>query len=112
MHIGAYDQDVKIPELKGHSMKEVKAAVREYYQDNPMPGLRAMMSKDMNELTQEMDTLGTVYLLYLIENHKETWLEFLTKAAPKAQNVRERFEHHFKMTFEEMDLAFRKWLQG
>ena len=110
VHIGAYDQDVKIPQLRGHAMKEIKAAVREYYQNQPMPGLRVMMSKDMNELTQELDTLGVVYLSYLMENHKETWLDFLTKPVLKANNVRERFEHHFKMTFEEMDQKFRKWL--
>jgi len=110
VHIGAYDQEVKIPELRGHSMKEIKEAVLSYYRDHEMPSLRAMMSKDMNELTQEIDTLGTVYLLFFLEEHKETWLDFLTQPAPKAQNVRERFEHHFKMTFEAMDLKFREWL--
>jgi len=111
VHVKAYDQKVKIPELEGHSMKEIKQAVRDYYQNEPMPSLRSMMSKDMNELTQELDTLGTVYLLFFLEEHKETWLNFLTTPIPEEQNVRERFERHFKMTFEDMDRKFAEWLR-
>lgn len=111
VHLGVYDQEVEVPKLEGRGMKQIKEAVREYYKDRPMPSLRALSVKDMNELTPELDTLGTVYMQFLLEEHKEKWLAFLTnKGARRFNNVREHFEHHFKMTFEAMDLALRKWL--
>jgi len=111
MHVKAYDQTVKIPEADGRTMKEIKQVLRDLYKSQPMPPLRSMMSKDMNELTQELDLLGTVYLLFFLEEHKETWLDFLTKPSPDEHNVRERFEYHFKMTYEDMDREFLKWLR-
>ena len=111
VHLGAYDQEIEVPKLEGHGMKQIKDAVREYYKDRPMPSLRVLSVKDMNELTQELATLGTVYMQFLLEEHKEKWLKFLTnKGAKRFNNVRERFEHHFQMTFEAMDQELRKWL--
>jgi len=111
VHVKAYDQTVKIPSLDGRNMKEIKQMVRDLYKGIPLPPLRSMMSKDMNELTPELDALGTVYLLFFLQEHKETFLEFLTKPCPNEQNVRERFEHHFKMTYEDMDRKFVEWLR-
>lgn len=108
VHVGGYGNEKPVPELKGRGMKELKSTLIEVYGNTPMPGLRALMSKDMNELNDRLDLLGTVYLKYLLENHREKLIQFMIK--PKGKNRVERFEAHFGMTFEALDQQFRAWL--
>ncbi len=68
------------------------------------------MQKKINELTQELDLLGTLYMAFFLEEHREAWLDFLSRTGPGKQD--KRFQKHFEMTFEAMDKLFQQWLES
>ena len=106
--LGEYDNEVNVPKLEGRNLRQIKKAVRDFYSDRPVPGLRVLSSKKMNELTQELDLLGICYMSYFLEEHNQTWLDFLSRPGPGHPS--KRFEKWFKKTMEAISMDFRKWL--
>ncbi len=105
-----YGRKTKVPELEGRNMDELKAALREVFAGSPLPGLRVLMNKELNDLDASLDLLGTCYLAFLLEEHRETWLDFCTRTKGHGKDIAKRFEAHFKMTYEACDQLFKKWL--
>lgn len=105
-----YGRKTKVPDLKGRNMEELKAALRETFSGSPMPGLRVLMGKKLNDLDASLDLLGTCYLAFLLEEHHEAWLDFCTRTKGHGKDLAKRFEAHFKMTYEACDQRFKKWL--
>jgi len=84
--------------------------VRDLYRNRVMPGLRVLCSKSLNELTQEHDLVCVVYLSFLLECHREAFLDLLSQ--PGSHELPDRFLRHFGKTMEEIDRLFREWLKG
>jgi len=107
--IGEYDQDIPVPKLEGRNLKQIKSAVRAFYSDRPVPGLRVLCSKNMNELSPELDLLGICYMTYFLEGERRgAWLDLLSRPGPN--HPHKRFEKYFKKTLEAISQDFRDWL--
>ncbi len=81
---------------------------RDRVKDLKRVSLRSMMGKQFNNLSQEDDLVGMVYLAFLLDKHRDELIKFLTR--PPCGQVWTRWKKCFGKNAEEMDHELKAWL--
>lgn len=81
--------------------------MRDAYQSGDVSSLRELFRKHFNELTATDDIMGVTFLAYLLDERKQSWLDFLRKSG---STVETHFARHLG-DWSQVEHDFKQWLK-
>lgn len=96
---------------KGRSVATVKTALKDMAKRGRLPTLEQLFRARTNTMTADLDTMGIGYLAFLLENHLDAWLGFITGMSSQAgEKCETRFRRYFGKGYAQIHEEFRGWL--
>jgi hypothetical protein len=103
-----YGRTSEAPDDGGRDIKGMKASLKAALAKPNGPSLRRLMSARLNDMTPDLDTLGVVFLLYLLEVKKPELLRFVKEG--RGTQLEARFAEAFGGNYEVIERELHAWI--